>query len=129
MCLANKFLTRFEELSNDMENEYKRLKVLRSTYDKKLSLHYHKMETMKFNAAEGYYLAKELQDIVRQRRVIKQELYKIERVRDKMKLQSIIDRSKVSRNVLNNIHKHEQSEEHYVTDFRDDYRVEDLVIH
>ena len=128
MCLANKFVTRFEELSLEMENEYQRLKRLEDVYNKKLNNHYHKMETAKFNAVEGYYKAKELQDIVRQRRVIKNELYKLTRVREKMRLQIIIERSNAARQSLIHIHSHEERND-WSKEWKDDYRVEDLQIH
>ena len=129
MCLANKFLTRFEELSNEMEKEYKRLKRLNSEYDKKMNNFYHKLEVVKFNAAEGYYLAKEMQDIARQRRVIKNELYKLQAVADRMDLKLIIDKSNTTRKVLNKIHKDESSDKHYVKEWAHNYRVEDLQVH
>ena len=127
MCLANKFLTRFEELSNEMESEFQRLKKLEVVYNKKLNEHYHDMETAKFNAVEGYYKAKELQDIVRQRRVIKNELYKLTRVREKMRLNTIIQRSNTARQSLSHIHKHEENND-WSREWKDNYRVEDLDI-
>lgn len=43
---------------------------LKSEIDKKLSEHYHKIERSKFNAVEGYYLAKQLQDILQEQETI-----------------------------------------------------------
>ena len=128
MCLASKFLTRFEELTCEMETEYQRLKKLEHLYNEKLSNFYHQMETAKFNAVEGYYKAKEIQDIVRQRRVIKDEIYRLKCVRDKMKLTAIIERSKATRDTLNDIHKHRE-EHSWSNEWADDYRIEDLQIH
>ncbi|MGM9987611.1 MAG: hypothetical protein ACI35O_10330 [Bacillaceae bacterium] len=128
MCLANKFLTRFEELSNELEEEYQRLLKLRSEYDKKLSAHYHKVETAKFNAAEGFYLTKELQDITRQRRMIKTELFKMNNIRNTLKLESVIQSTNKARKSLTKIHKNVEENEWY-KEWKDDYRVEDLLVH
>ena len=128
MCLANKFLTRFEELSEDVENEIAKMVKLLSVYDKKLSDHYHKVETAKFNAAEGFYLTKELQEITRQRRMIKQELYKLNNLKQTLKLQAIVDRTNNARKSLSKIHKHEAKSEWW-SEWKDAYRVEDLPVH
>jgi hypothetical protein len=42
-----------------------------SRMDKAVSAIYHQIETIKFNAVEGYVLAKKLKDTLRERRVIK----------------------------------------------------------
>ena len=111
-----------------MENEFQRLIKLIQLYDKKLNDHYHKVETAKFNAAEGFYLAKELQDITRQRRMIKTELYKLKNVRKTLKMDSVIECTSKARKTLTKIHKDVEASEWY-KDWKDDYRVEDLQIH
>lgn len=128
MCVANRYLKRFEELVTEVDQEHKRLSELRSVYDKKLSDYYHKVETKKFNAAEGYYLAKELQEIVRQRRVIKDELYKLNNLRSTLQLNSIVEQTLTARKSLNKIHKR-ASKSNWKDNWTKDYRVEDLQIH
>ena len=128
MCIANKFLTRFEELSNELEAEFQRLLKLRAEYDKKISDHYHKVETAKFNAAEGYYLAKELQHIARQRRIIKNELYKVRNLREMMKMDTVMEDTSKARRSLTKIHKHEKKSD-WCNEWKNDYRVEDLPVH
>lgn len=128
MCLANKFLTRFEELAEDVEKEYLKLSKLQSVYDKKLSAHYHKVEGSKFNAAEGFYLAKELQDILRQRRVIKTELHRVRNLRASLNINSIKDATQSARKCLKKVYSNEEKNglKH---DWVSDYRVEDLELH
>lgn len=128
MCIANKLLTRFEELSKEVENEHERLRKLNSVYDKKLNDHYHKMETAKFNAAEGFYLAKELQEIVRQRRMIKHEVYKLGTLKATIDMKIIVEKTKNARKSLNKIHN-KQANSEWFKEWKDDYRVEDLQVH
>ena len=128
MCIANKLLTRFEELSEAVENEYNKLSKLQSVYDKKLSAHYHKIEGAKFNAAEGFYLAKELQEILRQRRVIKTELHRIKNLRASLKINAIKDATKTARKCLTTVYSNEEKNG-LKNDWASDYRVEDLQIH
>jgi len=74
MCLASKYLTGMREAVTEIENGVKELTELQSFYDKELSEVYHRLETEKFNASEGYYFAKRLQEILQKRRVVKKEL-------------------------------------------------------
>lgn len=56
MCLASKYLNELEQMLSKVDEDFKKLSVKQSEYDQRLSEHYHKMETMNFNACEGYYL-------------------------------------------------------------------------
>jgi hypothetical protein len=77
MCLASKYLNQLDNVIKDMNCDYKKLSVKLSEYDSLISEHYHKIETTNFNACEGYYLTKQLQEILRKRRVIKHEMERL----------------------------------------------------
>lgn len=68
MCLATKLL---ETQIKQLELENRNLLSQFSGVDKQLSEFYHKVEVMKFNAVEGFFLAKELQVILHKRRNLK----------------------------------------------------------
>lgn len=60
-----------------------------SDVDIQLSNYYHDLEKSKFNACEGYYKAKELQELLLKRRKIKLELAKIQSVSTKLGINQI----------------------------------------
>lgn len=71
MCFASKTIdTQLQEVENFKSKYFQQL----SQIDKELSEYYHDLEGKKFNAAEGYYIAKGLQSILHKRRKIKFEL-------------------------------------------------------
>lgn len=77
MCLASRHINSIEEILKGIEDDHAKLVKKLSEYDKTISNIYHDLETRKFNAAEGYYIAKDLQDIVQKRRLVKDELYRL----------------------------------------------------
>ncbi|MGG0793680.1 hypothetical protein ABE137_06700 [Brevibacillus laterosporus] len=74
--LANTLVSTLEELSLLEESTRKELSFL----DKKISDAYHDMENLKFNACQGYKVAKHLQEILQKRRIIKHECHCIQSV-------------------------------------------------
>jgi uncharacterized protein (UPF0335 family) len=68
MCLATDILN---EQIEGLVVKRNKLNEDVSKVDKKLSEFYHGIEAKKFNACEGFYIAKDLQKILRQRRNIK----------------------------------------------------------
>ncbi len=77
MCLASKYINNLEEALNDIEVAKKDLCEKMQNYDKQINEFYHELETKNFNAAEGYYLSKRLQEILQKRRVVKKEINKL----------------------------------------------------
>jgi hypothetical protein len=65
MCIAINIL---KEQMALVDVKKKELEKDLSTYDKKLSEFYHKVEGATFNASEGYNIAKSLQNILHERR-------------------------------------------------------------
>ncbi|WP_025909278.1 hypothetical protein [Priestia flexa] len=74
MSRAFQILSQMESLQKEVNIKIVELSKEQSRLDKELSRIYHKAETNKFNAAEGYYIAKELQETTRERRAVKQDL-------------------------------------------------------
>lgn len=68
MCLASKYLNQLENVVKEMDCDYKKLSAKQSEYDNNMVELYHKIETTNFNACEGYYFTKQLQEILRKRR-------------------------------------------------------------
>ncbi|WP_311078071.1 hypothetical protein [Paenibacillus polymyxa] len=58
---------------DDISNNYEKLKRLISEYDIRVSQIYHEIETKNLNASEGFKKYKELQFVLRERRVVKHE--------------------------------------------------------
>lgn len=69
-----------KETIESLFNDQAELRSKQQKYDKLLSEKYHELEVKNFNAAEGYYLAKGLQAILQERRVVKHELGRIDSI-------------------------------------------------
>ena len=79
MCGATKVLLTIEDTLKKANSEIRRLTDELSKCDREFSKFYHELEQKTFNAVEGYYIAKNFQNLSRRRRIIKQELeaYKV----------------------------------------------------
>jgi len=75
--IVNDYIGKIETLMQKYDQDCQKLAERQSYYDKLISEHYHKVETMKFNACEGYHLSKQLQELLQKRRVIKNEMYRL----------------------------------------------------
>lgn len=78
MCIASKRLNELNKVLNGIKEDTMKLRQKVSEYDKSLSNLYHKIEMANFNAAEGYYLAKEMQILLQKRRIVKDEVHRME---------------------------------------------------
>lgn len=101
MCLASKYLDQIEVMLEQIQGDMEKLRCKQSEYDKKLTDHYHKIEIGKFNACEGYYLTKQLQEILQKRRLIKSELYRMDQMHKQL-VKSMIDRFPVLKKTVEN---------------------------
>lgn len=72
----NNYYEKLADLYNDMKLEFERLNTVQSALDKQLSRAYHDLECLPcLNDAEhGHQFAVRIHDILKKRRVIKQEL-------------------------------------------------------
>jgi hypothetical protein len=77
MCKASKHLEEIDNVIKSIKYDHKLLSEKVSKYDIAISDHYHKIETVNFNACEGYYLTKQLQELLRKRRIIKDEFSRL----------------------------------------------------
>lgn len=89
MCLASKYIGQIEEMLVNLKSDIKKLSIKQSEYDKTVNEYYHKLETTKFNACEGYYIAKNFQEVLQKRRLVKSELYRMQHLYDNLKIQSV----------------------------------------
>ena len=64
---------------SEYSEEYDRCKAMLSKYDKELNKVYHDIEQINFNASEGYYLSKKIQELRSKRRVVKEKMNEINR--------------------------------------------------
>lgn len=77
MCLASEYLSQIQGVFQEVEKKTRELNHMLSTIDKEISDVYHDLETRSFNAVEGYYIAKNIQGLVRRRRLVKHEIQKM----------------------------------------------------
>jgi len=69
------YYDKLAELYAEMKGEFERLNMMQSAMDKTISNEYHQLEkSPELTVEQGYEFAKRLQDILKKRRVIKQEL-------------------------------------------------------
>lgn len=74
MCIAKEIVNNLIQLLDQVETEYKNLTEQHSKCDKIEQDILHKVENSNFNACEGFYLAKNLQEVRRYRRLVKNEI-------------------------------------------------------
>ncbi|MBD1379156.1 hypothetical protein [Metabacillus arenae] len=90
MCYASKHLKELKKNLENIQNLKEELSKKQSQYDQLLSEKYHELEVKNFNAAEGYYLAKGLQAIVQERRIIKNELAKLNSLSNTLNIDQLL---------------------------------------
>jgi hypothetical protein len=89
-----------------------------------LADHYHKIENMNFNACEGYYLTKQLQEILRKRRIVKDEmsrLFTLSQTLNTKKLNNSINTCK------SQINKAKKKSHNYQHDWTYTYKLEEIL--
>lgn len=114
MCLAKRYSKRFEELVSEIRESKKMLAKRLGVVDKKISEMYHNIEVKKFNAAEGYYIAKNLQIELQKRRVIKHEMGELQSLQQRMNLSNFENQLHKSSEVIDKL---KQYNDKYRKDF------------
>lgn len=84
MCKASTHLSEMEKLISRINCDFDKLNKALSKYDKLISEHYHKIESANFNACEGFYLSKNLQELLRKRRIVKDEYLRLSSVQQSL---------------------------------------------
>lgn len=106
MNKARELYNKLEELTSEYVAEKKKLEKMQSRLDKEINKFYHNLESRgNFNAAEGYYIAKDLQELLKKRRVVKQELYTLRMVNNNLQFNKIESILPHARKCLNTIQK------------------------
>jgi prefoldin subunit 5 len=122
MCLASKYLGEIESVITRIEKDKKVLSERLSQLDKELSNVYHKIEVSRFNACEGYYLAKQLQEVLHKRRIVKDELTRFRSLKDSLGLNNQkIDSSK------KNLTKHKNEAAVWKKNWNHTYTLEEVL--
>ncbi|MCM3109957.1 hypothetical protein [Lederbergia lenta] len=91
MCIATKRLNEFKQLVEDLSIDLKVLYGKLSECDRKINDHYHKVETAKFNACEGFYLTQHLQKLLQARRIVKDEIHKLKCLRRELDNEVVVE--------------------------------------
>ena len=72
------FYEQLERLYRDVTRFYNELNKHQSRYDKELSALYHELEKIELTPTSGYEFALKLQDVLRKRRVVKDEMARLQ---------------------------------------------------
>jgi hypothetical protein len=124
MCKASKYLEEMSELLQRVKSDYDSLVQKLSYYDTLISEHYHKIEVMNFNACEGYYLSDQLQKLLRKRRIVKDEMSRLNTLKqtlDFSKMHNSINHSKQC------INKAKKKTEKWQQDWKYTYTLEEVL--
>jgi hypothetical protein len=124
MCKASKYLDQLETLVKGIESDRKMLFEKLSKYDLMLSEHYHKVEVMNFNACEGYYLSNQLQEILRKRRIVKDEISRLTTLNQTLNLKTINNSLKKSKECITKAKKKSAEWQH---DWKYTYSLEEVL--
>jgi hypothetical protein len=124
MCKADNYLSQLEFLTSRINSDYKKLCKKQSEYDKMLSDKYHQLENAKFNACEGYYHARQLQDILRARRMIKDEVCKLDILRDSLGKHNL---TKILSSAKSRISGSRTTSNQFIGDWQHTYNLDELL--
>lgn len=127
MCIASKLVGELESTIKSINSERRRLKLLLSKLDKEVNKQYHKIEQMNFNAAEGYCLSRELQVLLRKRRVVKEELYTLERLNQHLDVTSVVKTLPKTKKSLLDIHNTKKNSE-WKKGWKDNFKAEEMQV-
>lgn len=105
MCVAKGYAKQIESTYKDASKEYKQLRKQLSKFDIIQQDILHEIETGNFNAAQGYMMAKSLQNIRKERRKVKVEMEGFN------KLFGLIKRTEKLGNIVNSMNQYEKNME------------------
>lgn len=124
MCLADNYLEQIQSIIVDFHNKEKRLREQYSTCDKAVIDLYHQIEMSNFNACEGYFYAKRLQEVLRKRRAIKMELQKLQSFNDNINLNYLKNAINKTKKKLKN---KEVNTKHWKQNWNCTYTIDELI--
>lgn len=118
MCYATKYTKELELLITNIKTSYEKMKTRYTELNKLFNQKYHELETRSsFNAAEGFYIAKELQDILQKRRLAKHELQRLEQLMSRIQPNNLL-KSVTQAGIY--IEKSKAINEEYTANFREE---------
>lgn len=124
MCKASKYLNELDNLVKSIDQDYELLSKKQSYYDSMVAEHYHKIENMNFNACEGYYLTKQLQEILRKRRIVKDELARLLTLKQTLNIRKVHNTINHSKQCIN---KAKKKSEKWQQDWKYTYTLEEVL--
>jgi F0F1-type ATP synthase beta subunit len=118
MCYATKSLNKLQEAIDEIRQNRKIMRDRATELDRQLSQKYHELETRKaFNAAEGWYIAVEIQKILQKRRVAKGEFARLDSVYKSMNINQI---KHVTENCVKSVVKSKRRDDNYTVNFSEE---------
>ncbi len=126
MCIASKFLSEMQSLTDRINVEFDKLSKLNSKLDKEISHLYHLIEQTNFNAYEGWSFCKELQIALRKRREVKHEISRLHTLRREIDVNKFKDNINSAQS---KVHKSKAENDLYKGHWPERFKVEDLQIH
>jgi cell division protein ZapA (FtsZ GTPase activity inhibitor) len=115
MCIANQHLNQLTETHKMIRSDRDILSNRQSELDQLISAIYHEIEVANFNAAEGFYFCKKLQEALQERRIIKNELGNMNSLIQMLELNKLGNKLNSAKQRLN---QHSQKNMEYISNFK-----------
>jgi hypothetical protein len=115
MSIANSHLNQLTETHKMIRSDRDILSNRQSELDQLISAIYHEIEVANFNAVEGYYFCKKLQQALQERRIIKNELGNMNSLIQMLELNKLGNKLNSAKNRLN---QHSQKNMEYIANFK-----------
>lgn len=77
MSLAKNYIDQLHKLNKTVSGTFEGLTRMQSSIDKELSVVYHEIEREEIDVYNGYLYAKRLQEVLKRRRVVKDEIARL----------------------------------------------------
>lgn len=82
MKTVNDVVQSLADSLSEMQEQFDTLSRIQSACDRQVASIYHEIETATFNACDGYKYAKKLQEALKQRRTVKNQVHAMKRLVD-----------------------------------------------
>lgn len=129
MTKASAILKQLREINDYYAEEKRKLLKLQSQLDKEVSRIYHDLESRgNLNAAEGYCVARDLQLILRKRRLVKQEIFELNAIERPIQINQLSNKLEKAEKSMEKIKRTRSNKDNYtrkwdlsVSDFENEY--------
>jgi hypothetical protein len=115
MCIASNHLNQLSEVHKVIRRDKEILSNRQQELDQLISAIYHEIEVANFNAAEGFYFCKKLQQALQERRIIKNELGYMSSLIQMLELDKLGNKLNSAKQRLNH---HSQKNMEYISNFK-----------